>query len=59
MTAATDVYRLGAILYALITGRALFDADSPAETSRRSVTGRPNPSRSAIPGSRTTWSSSS
>jgi serine/threonine-protein kinase len=43
VTRATDVYGLGAILYALITGRAPFGADSPAETLAQVRDERPEP----------------
>jgi serine/threonine protein kinase len=42
-TAATDVYGLGAIFYALITGRAPFGGDSPAETLAQVHDGSPEP----------------
>jgi eukaryotic-like serine/threonine-protein kinase len=43
VTMATDVYGLGAILYALITGRAPFGADSPSETLAQVRDGKPEP----------------
>jgi serine/threonine protein kinase len=43
VTAATDVYALRAILYALIAGRAPFGADSPAETLAQVRNATPEP----------------
>jgi serine/threonine-protein kinase len=50
VTTATDVYGLGAILYALITGSAPFGADSPAETLAQVRDGTPEP-----PSKRNPW----
>jgi serine/threonine protein kinase len=42
-TTATEIYGLGAILYALITRRSPFEADSPAEALARVRDGSPEP----------------
>jgi serine/threonine protein kinase len=50
LTTATDVYGLGAILYASITGRAPFGAGSPAETLAQVRDGTPEPPSKRHPG---------
>jgi serine/threonine protein kinase len=43
VTTATDIHRLGAILYALITGKTPFGADSQVETLEQVRHGMPEP----------------
>ena len=49
-TTATEIYGLGAILYALITRRSPFEADSPAEALARVRDGSPEPPSKRHPG---------
>jgi len=46
LTTATDVYGIGAILYVLLAGRALYDGETPLEIINKVKTGEPKPLRS-------------
>jgi eukaryotic-like serine/threonine-protein kinase len=50
VTVAGDVYGLGATLYALLTGRPPFQADTPLETLRKVLGENPVPPRRLRPG---------
>jgi serine/threonine-protein kinase len=49
VTAAADVYALGAVLYELLTGKAPYDASTVAELVRRRAEGEPPPPSALVP----------